>query len=167
MLEINDINITIEDVIQVLTEAGLHPEKIGRCINQFMRNMKSTSQPERRILNTISREYSVVEVVDTPVPGGICHEYLISNANAKSSDNSGVFGFVNFQKGPVSEEGVNGCFMEDLLAIVIDRLELFQSGEYACRENALALTKIEEAMHWLNHRSNKRRERNVEGTSII
>jgi len=44
-------------------------------------------------------------------------------------------------------------------------LRSFQAGPYACRENALALTKIEEAMHWLNHRTAERQARGVEGTS--
>lgn len=38
---------------------------------------------------------------------------------------------------------------EILLAIVIDRLRSFQSGPFSSRENALALTKCEEALHWL------------------
>ena len=78
---------------------------------------------------------------------------------------AGEFGFVRFQNGPIGESGVNGCHQEDLLAIVIHRLRGFQSGEYACRENALALTKLEEAMHWLNHRTSERQKRGVEGTS--
>jgi hypothetical protein len=67
----------------------------------------------------------------------------------------------------VKEFGVNGCHQEDLLAIVIDRLRSFQAGPFACRENALALTKIEEAMHWLNHRTSERKNRGVEGTNAI
>ena len=50
-----------------------------------------------------------------------------------------------------------------LLAIVIDRLRAFQAGPFACRENALALTKIEEAQHWLLHRTRARMTRGVEG----
>lgn len=74
---------------------------------------------------------------------------------------------VNFQKGPIKEYGPNGIHHEDLIAIVIDRLESFQESEYSCRENALAITKLEEALHWLRHRTNKREKRGVEGTSII
>jgi hypothetical protein len=47
----------------------------------------------------------------------------------------------------------------------IDRLQSFQSGDFACRENALALTKLEEALHWLDHRTKDRQRRGVEGTS--
>jgi hypothetical protein len=53
---------------------------------------------------------------------------------------------------------------EALLAIQIDRLRSFQSGKFACRENAIALTHLEEAMMWLNKRTENRLARGVEGT---
>ena len=64
-----------------------------------------------------------------------------------------------------AEEGVNGVSNEALLAIVEHRLQGFQSGDYACRENALALTQVQQAMHWLHHRTRERVARGVEGTS--
>jgi hypothetical protein len=51
-----------------------------------------------------------------------------------------------------------------LLAIVVDRMRDFQRGAYACRENAIALTKLEEAQHWLHARTRGRVARGVEGT---
>lgn len=47
----------------------------------------------------------------------------------------------------------NGLTNEVLLAIVKDRLECSQRGAHRCREDALALTKIEEALHWLGAKS--------------
>jgi hypothetical protein len=73
---------------------------------------------------------------------------------------------LTFQDGPIAE-GINGITNEALLAIVCDRLEGFQSGQYKCRENALAITKLEEAMHWLNHRTQQRLQRGVEGTHKV
>ena len=40
----------------------------------------------------------------------------------------------------------------------------FQDGEYRCKENACALTHIEEAQHWLQQRTIERMRRGVEGT---
>lgn len=71
---------------------------------------------------------------------------------------------INFQNGPVAEVGVNGVTHEALLAILIDRLQGFQRGPFVCRENALALTKLEEALMWLNKRTQGRLARGVEGT---
>lgn len=72
-----------------------------------------------------------------------------------------------FQRGPIKEVGVNGLTNEALLAVVIDRLRGFQSGPFSCRENAIALTKLEEAQHWLQSRTRARVARGVEGTNVV
>lgn len=72
---------------------------------------------------------------------------------------------VIFQKGPIKEHGVNGVANEDLIAMVICRLEHFQRSEYSSRENAMAITKLEEALLWLRKRTIGRENRGVEGTS--
>lgn len=51
------------------------------------------------------------------------------------------------------------------MAVQIDRLRSFQKGQYACRENAIALTHMEEALMWLQKRTRDRLARGVEGTS--
>lgn len=78
-----------------------------------------------------------------------------------------IVGVVNFQEGPIKENGVNGVANEDLLGMVLCRLESFQKSEYKCRENACAITKIEEALMWLRKRTNARVKRGVEGTSKV
>lgn len=123
-------------------------------------------EKEMRILEIGTRNYTQVEVLDLPGPGNACHNYRVTTIPKKDQDTS-VLCEVEFQKGPIKESGVNGCHNEDLIAIVIDRLEGFQSGEYKCRENALVLTKLEEALHWLRHRTQKRISRGVEGTHIV
>jgi len=101
-----------------------------------------------------------VEVLDEPGAGGACHEYLVSIPNGDTYP-------INFQNGPIAEAGVNGLTHEALIAIVVDRMRSFQAGPYACRENALALTKLEEAQHWLHHRTKARMDRGVEGTHKV
>jgi len=115
------------------------------------------------LISTGNCRFTKVISVDDPGAGGACHDYRVTEF--RMDGNFRVFAEVHFQNGPIRENGVNGCHQEDLLAIVIDRLEGFQAGTYACRENALALTKIQEAMHWLNHRTAGRQARGVEGTS--
>ena len=61
--------------------------------------------------------------------------------------------------------GVNGCHNEDLIAIVLDRLYSLNQGDFKCRENSIAITKLEEAMMQLNKRTLDRRSRGVEDTS--
>ena len=74
---------------------------------------------------------------------------------------------IHFQEGPIKEYGVNGCTNEDLLIMVVRCLEGFQQSEFACRENALALTHIEEALLWLRKRTMGREARGVEGTHTV
>jgi len=119
-----------------------------------------------------SNRHTEVVSMDEPGDGGAFHEYSITYFNNPLAGRRdvpvrGEFGRIKFQKGPVKESGVNGCHQEDLIAIVIDRLQCFQAGDFACRENALAITKLEEALHWLNHRTKERVDRGVEGTSVI
>lgn len=71
---------------------------------------------------------------------------------------------VYFQEGPIKEYGVNGVMNEDLIAMVICRLEHFNRSEFRCRENSMAITKLEEALLWLRKRTMGREKRGVEGT---
>lgn len=60
-----------------------------------------------------------------------------------------------FQHGNPGTEGVNGITMEALLAVVIDRLEGFQAGPYACEENRQAMNKIQRGLTLLQRRQLK------------
>ena len=86
----------------------------------------------------------------------------------KERDTSGdVLCDIHFQEGPIKECGVNGVCNEDLINMVIDRLEHFQDSEFRCRENAVAITKLEEALLWLRKRTMGREQRGVEGTHTV
>ena len=100
-----------------------------------------------------------LQAIDVPSFGGASHVYRVSGMH----DGDYV---IKFQKGPIGEAGVNGLTHEVLLSILADRMRSFQSGPYATKANACALTHIEEAMHWLQQRTLDRMRRSVEGTSI-
>lgn len=57
---------------------------------------------------------------------------------------------------------VQGTTLEEMLRVSIERLQ-YLNGKFPCRENAIALTKMQEALHWLNHRTADRIARGVEG----
>lgn len=125
--------------------------------------MRDFEEAPKRLVKIGSREYSFVlaSVDDEADFMGISHTYRVKT---HGGDECAV---VKFQSGPIKEHGVNGCHHEDLLAIVLDRLQQFQAGDFACRENALAITKLEEALHWLNHRTQERKNRGVEKTNSV
>ena len=102
---------------------------------------------KRENLNTVYRIGSVG-------PGDAYHYYAIfrSTASVDSEDSPAMEG-ITFQRGPRNDpDSVMGVLDVDLLEIVRDRLTCFQQGEFACRENAIALTHIEEALLWMNKR---------------
>ena len=110
-----------------------------------------------------SEANSMIEIIcDEKADGGASHIYKIRTHLSAGPD---VFADIKFQQGAVTEVGRNGITDESLIAVVIDRLRGFQCGPFACRENALVITKLEEAMHWLNHRTADRVARGVEGKS--
>jgi len=110
---------------------------------------------------------TAVMVMDDPGDGGANHEYIVVDRNGTQHHPSRVPGQlakISFQNGPIPENGVNGVTQEDLLSIVIHRLRGFAAGPFATRENACALRKTEEALHWLEARTYDREQRGVEGT---
>jgi hypothetical protein len=100
-----------------------------------------------------------IQVLDEPGAGGASHHYLVACGDGSTQE-------IRFQNGPIAECGANGTTQEALIAICLDRLRSFQQGQYSCRENALAITKLEEAEHWLFHRTRARMDRRVEGTLV-
>jgi len=105
-------------------------------------------------------EALTINVIDEPGPGGANHHYEILLETPTGVRQTNIL----FHKGPTQEAGFNGLSNEALMAVVMDRLRGFQSGELATRENALALTKLEESMMWLKKRTLDRVARGVEGT---
>jgi len=74
---------------------------------------------------------------------------------------------IKFQLGPVKEVGVNGVQIEDIIGVLVARLEGFQRGPFKSRTNALAITKLEEARLWLFERTRKRETQGVEGRNLV
>lgn len=69
---------------------------------------------------------------------------------------------IKFQHGPVGEVGLNGVQNEDVIELVVVRLMALNT-KFPCRENILAITKLQEALFWLNERTRLRVEQGVEG----
>lgn len=79
--------------------------------------------------------------------------------------------YISWQNGPLGRgDGrrlPNGAFVEGVIGAAIDRLQYYQDSKFKCRENVLAITKLEEALHWLEHRTANRETRQVEGTHAV
>lgn len=68
------------------------------------------------------------------------------------------------QNGPIKEVGVNGCQVDEMIhttKLIIEGL----NKNFPCRENSMAITKLDECLMWLKKRKDDRTKREVEGTS--
>lgn len=75
---------------------------------------------------------------------------------------------IKWQEGPLGRgedrKEPNGAFVETVIDIARQRIQYYQDSKFKCRENAIAITKLEEALLWLNQRTQDREKRQVEGT---
>lgn len=93
---------------------------------------------------------------------------------------------IEWQNGPLANpDGTrrepSGAFVEGVIAAAIDRLRYYQGegkyaeteypdaipGKFRCRQNALAIIHLEEALHWCQDRTAEREARGVEGTHAV
>lgn len=104
-----------------------------------------------------------IVLTGTDEVAGVCHRY-----GATIQDVNGTYNVleISFQRGPRNVEGsIPGVTEMAVIAVVIDRLRGHQAGPYATRENAIALTKCEEALMWMRQRADNRAKRGVLGTN--
>ena len=71
---------------------------------------------------------------------------------------------IKFQEGTIKENGENGVQFTALIEIALEILKKLNNN-FPCRENAITITKIEEALMWQERRTKEREKRGVEGYS--
>ena len=81
---------------------------------------------------------------------------------------------ISWQNGPLGRVGTderkepNGAFVEDIIEMVISRLEFYQTasdGKFACRENAQTIELLNAALEVQRRRTEKRTAAGIEGTN--
>ena len=115
-------------------------------------------------VNGLNYELNVT-CLDEAGLGGACHKYSIQYVGPNAGECKWDETLIHFQNGPIKEAGVNGISNEALIAILIDRMEGFQSGKFACHDNQMALDHLQGARLWLHKRTMDRVARDVEGTN--
>ncbi len=79
----------------------------------------------------------------------------------------GIGATINFCKGNRNNESFlrqEGFFTETLIAVAKKYLETVNVGELASRDTSMAITKLDEALMWINKRAEDRKERGVQAT---
>jgi len=69
-----------------------------------------------------------------------------------------------FQHGNPKEVGINGCRVEDVIEVVIQKLLDFQGRNLSCEENRIALEHLSDAQEVLISRRRRREQQHVLGT---
>ena len=80
------------------------------------------------------------------------------------TDSQNMISF-RLQNGPIKEVGVNGCQVDTIIEVaklIIEGLD----KNFPCRENAIAITKLDEALLWMMKRKSDREKRRVEGLNL-
>lgn len=109
-------------------------------------------------------DYIQVLVLDDKGAGGAHHKYsIVCKAIASEKGGHLELGHIQFQKGAILENGVNGITNEALLAIVGHRLECFQEGPFSSDFNKAALSGVDFSKTVLEMRTRDRKDRGVEG----
>jgi hypothetical protein len=70
---------------------------------------------------------------------------------------------ITFQHGHPQEAGINGCRIEDVIDVLVDKLLDFQGRDLACEENATALYHLDMAREALLLRRRRREQQGVLG----
>ena len=89
--------------------------------------------------------------------------YIVTNEGM--TDGEGIE--IKFCKGNKEDEAVfrqEGMFTETLIKVAKTYLETVNVGEMATRETSMAITKLDEALFWIEKRANDRKLREVQGT---
>lgn len=105
------------------------------------------------------------DITETTGGEGISHENGTPNPRhyINADHESGRLSF-KLQHGPIKESGVNGCQLTDMIEVAKMMLEKLNK-KFPCRENALTITKLDEALMWQKKRTEDRERRGVEGAS--
>ena len=96
------------------------------------------------------------------------HTYELSNFE-KKDEKGQTLQFIHKepkQEGSTELETISdGTTNEEVLEVLIDRMEFLQK-KFPCKENACCITHLQEALMWLEKRTNDRIKRNVEGKQL-
>lgn len=142
---------------------GFQPEAVGEilepeertihgveeCLCPGCHDCKCDVKPIRHVVDALNR-------MDSPL------KEFINITNIEDVPGVTPQAVFTIQSDPISEVGVNGCQAQDIIEYALCLIQSF-NARFPCRENALTITKLEEALFWQEARTKKRVKAGVEG----
>ena len=92
------------------------------------------------------------------------NKYVLHNLQHDEREGAGNQQVVFYKVNP-DGSSENGTTLEEMLKVSIARLTDL-NNRLSCRENSIAITKMQEALMWLNKRTEDRTKRGVEGKHL-
>ncbi len=105
------------------------------------------------------------KLIETVIAGATYKIPTYKVTNEGMADGDGIE--IVFCKGNREDESVlrqEGMFTETLIQVAKQYLETVNVGDMATRETSMVITKLDEALMWIDKRSNDRKLREVQGT---
>jgi len=97
------------------------------------------------------------------------HDKLDENGIPAGGTVKGIGLSITWQDGASGKGGdrkvQNGALVEDVLTACLSRMKFHQTSRFSCPENVLVISAIEQAIQWLQNRTDDREKRLVEGTN--
>lgn len=93
------------------------------------------------------------------------HKYGLENFEMDATKEGSLQELQFIQKGNPDPNGslnliANGTTNEEVLRVLINRFQ-YLNAQIPCRENSIVITKLEEALMWVNKRTEDRKNRGV------
>ena len=105
------------------------------------------------------------KIIEEFIPGTTYFVPTYRVTNDGIEDGEGIN--IDFCKGNKEDENIyrqEGLFTETLIQVAKQYLESVNIGEIATRETSMVITKLDEALMWINKRSEDRKLRGVQAT---
>ncbi len=105
------------------------------------------------------------KIINT-ITGGATYsipQYVITDSGVEDRPPLVLY-FCKGNKEDISKHRQIGVFTESLIQVAKQYLETVNVGELSTRETSMAITKLDEALMWIDKRSNDRKLREVQNT---
>jgi len=139
-------------------------EKSMAMIEEMCKRVYHTTKTFRSVGNRIN-EMKNPKLIETVIEGATYKVPTFKVTNEGIEDGAGIE--IVFCKGNKEDEAVlrqEGMFTETLIQTAKQYLESVNVGPMATRETSMVITKLDEALMWINKRAEDRKLRGVQTT---